>query len=96
MDEIGPGTLKCVVGHSPSRPLRSLIAEILGPHVRDQDIRHLSDDALLAYSDASAADLRDWIAAQLGPGESVLVMEFERWSAFGPAADRRWLLRRGH
>jgi len=42
MDEIGPGTLKCVVGHSPSRPLRSLIAEVLGPRVSEQDIRILA------------------------------------------------------
>jgi hypothetical protein len=96
MDEIGPGTLKCVIGHSPDRSIRALLEEALRSHVRAEDIRPLGHDALIAYSSASTADLRDWIASRLGPGESVFVAEFERWSAFGSAADRRWLLRRGH
>jgi hypothetical protein len=96
MDEIGDGTLKCIVGHSLDRSLCALLEEVLRSNVRAQDIRQVGGDALIAYSDASPADLRDWISPRLEPGESVFVVEFERWSAFGPAADRKWLLRRGH
>jgi len=96
MDEIGPGTLKCLIGHSPDRSIRPLLEDALRPHLRAEDIRPLGSDALVAYCDASAAELRDWIAPRLGRGESLFVAEFERWSAFGSTADRRWLLRRGH
>jgi hypothetical protein len=95
MDEIGDGTLKCIVGHSPNRSLHSLLEDVLRSNVRAGDVRQLGVDALIAYSDASAADMRDWISLRLEPGESVFVAEFERWSASGPAADRKWLLRRG-
>jgi hypothetical protein len=96
MDEIGDGTLKCIVGHSLNRSIHPLLEDLLRPKVRSQDIRQLGGDALIVYSGASTADLRDWISQRLEPGESVFVAEFERWSAYGPALDRRWLLRRGH
>ena len=42
------------------------------------------------------AALRDWLTPSLEEGESVFVVEFEKWSGYGPAPDRAWLLRRGH
>jgi hypothetical protein len=87
MDEIGDGTLKCIVGHSLSRALHLRLEDILRSKVRAQDICQLGGDALIVYSGASTADLRDWMSPRLEPGESVFVAEFERWSAFGLAAD---------
>lgn len=94
-EEIGPGSLKCVVV-SAGRALGKPVEEALRAHVRTEDVRRLSDTAVLVYTDAPAAEVRDWLAPELRSGESVFVIEFEQWSGHGPAADRRWLLRRGH
>ena len=32
----------------------------------------------------------------LSDDESALVIEFERWSSYGPGLDTAWLMRRGH
>lgn len=92
-DEIGPGALKLIVA---STPAAAAVAEsAVRAHARDADIRRLGD-ALLAYTDALPEDLRDAIRDSLPDGESVLVVEFERWSSAGGAVDTEWLLRRGH
>ncbi len=96
LDPIGPGSLKCVSAGSPSRPLRTDIEEALRARVRPEDIRHLYGDVFLVYTDAEPLAIRDWLISALGDDESVFVTEFENWSGRGPAADRSWLLRRGH
>ncbi len=95
-DEIGPGSLKCISAGSSSRPLRPAIEEALLARVRPEDIRHLYGDVFLVYTDAEPLAIRDWLAPALTHEESVFVAEFEHWSSYGPAADRSWLLRRGH
>ena len=95
-DEIGPGSLKCVSVWSPYRSLRGLIQTTLAGRLRIEDVHHLYGDVYLVYTDAEPAAIRDWLAPGLAGDESVFVVEFERWSAAGPAADQRWLLRRGH
>lgn len=95
-DEIGPGSLKLVSVWSSVRPLRGLVQSALTGHLRQEDVRHLFHDVYLVYTDAEPAAVRDWIVGGLAGDESVFVVEFERWSAAGPAADQRWLLRRGH
>ncbi|MEX0786004.1 MAG: hypothetical protein WD939_05155 [Dehalococcoidia bacterium] len=95
-DEIGLGSLKCVSVWSPVRSLRGLVRTALAGHVRIEDVHHLYSDVYLVYTDADPATIRDHIAPMLVGDESVVVVEFERWSAAGPAADQPWLLRRGH
>lgn len=92
-DEIGPGTLKLIVASSPEAAAAAESA--VRARVRGADVRRLGD-ALLAYTDARPDELRDAIRDSLPDGESVLVVEFERWSSAGGAVDTEWLLRRGH
>jgi hypothetical protein len=94
-DAIGPGTLKLVLLDA-SADLLAAAESILRQHIRRADLRSIGDRAFLIYSDADPAAIRDWLAPILPEGASVLVTEFERWSARGDAVDRRWLLRRGH
>jgi hypothetical protein len=94
-DEIGAGSLKLIVFDAPADAIAQATA-CLRRHVRDEDMRSIAPAALIIYSHASPADVRDWLAPLLLDGESVLVTEFERWSSRGDAVDRRWLLRRGH
>jgi hypothetical protein len=96
IDLVRPGSLKCVAGVSPHRPLQDVFEHILCARIGEADVRHLSGDVFVVHSEMETSDLRDALAAELEDGESVFVVEFERWSGYGPAADRRWLLRRGH
>jgi len=93
---LAPGNLHCVSGWSASRPLGPVIEETLSAHVPAEEVRRLYGDVYLVYSDAGAATLRGWLIPSLEDGESVFVVEFEKWSGYGPAPDRAWLLRRGH
>ena len=96
MDEVGPGSLKCVSAHSPERSLRDELERTLLEHIRSEDVGHLYGDTFLVFTDSEVDVVRGWLRPLLRDGESAFVSEFERWSAYGPAADRRWLLRRGH
>ena len=96
MEEIGPGSLTLVVACSAVRPLGKAIEAVLRAHCRPNGVRHLHGDTFLVHTEASTAEIRDWLAPSLAEGESVFVVEFERWSARGPAADRDWLRNRGH
>lgn len=95
-DVIGPGSLKLVSVCSPEPSVRETLYATLRAHIGENDVRHLHDETFLLYTDAEPATVRDWLAAVLAKGESVFVVEFERWSGHGSAVDRRWLLRRGH
>ena len=94
--EIGPGRLKCVTAWSPSRSLLDPLGETLRTHVRVEDVHHLYGNVFLVYTDAETAAIRDWLIPCLEDGESLFVVEFEQWSGYGPAPDRRWLTFRGH
>lgn len=95
-EQIGPGSLKLVVACSVDRPLTEHIEAALRAHCHRSDVRHLGGEGFLVHTDACTAEIRDWLTASLAEGESVFVVEFERWSARGPAADRTWLRNRGH
>jgi hypothetical protein len=96
VEDIGRGTLKCVSASSPHRSLRSAIEGALREHVAAHNVRHLHDSVFAVHTEAEPSDIRDWLAPLLREDESLLVVEFERWSGHGGAIDRRWLLRRGH
>jgi hypothetical protein len=81
---------------SAQRSLRDVIEETLRPHVAPDDVRHLYGDTFLIDTDAEVATIRNWLLPCLKDRESLFVVEFERWSGYGPAPDRDWLLRRGH
>ncbi|MBI2912981.1 MAG: hypothetical protein HYY03_03580 [Chloroflexi bacterium] len=93
---IAPGSLHCLSGWSAKRRLGPLIEEAVRAHVDPDEVHHLYGDVLLVYSDAGTAAIRDWLIPSLEEGESVFVVEFEKWSGYGPAPDREWLGRRGH
>ena len=93
---IGLGSLKLVSGWSPNRSLDPVLHEVLSNHAGANDVRRLQDSVFVIYTEAEPADVRNWLAGQLTDQESVIVVEFERWSSNGPAIDRSWLLRRGH
>ena len=95
-DAIGPGSLKLVSGSSPSRPLDAVLDEVLSDRAGANDVRRFQENVFAVYTTVEPADIRNWLAEQLTEEESVFIVEFERWSSHGPAADRRWLLRRGH
>jgi len=89
-------TLKCVIVRSDGRNLCDLIGQVLEARVASADICRLNEDSHLVYTHEASVHVRDWVAAELGDGESVLVVEFETWSSCGPGVDARWLARHGH
>lgn len=94
---MGEPTLKCVIAWSDARNLCGVIEQALEARVEEGDLRQLNEDSYLVYTPAATSDIREWIAAGLKDGESVLVVEFETWSGYGPPGlDSRWLMRRGH
>jgi hypothetical protein len=88
LDETGAGSLKLIVGSDDPATERTL-----RDHVGDAELRRAGVAAWLAYTDASAAEIRDWLAGD--DSGLIVVVEFERWSAYGEI-DTEWLLRRGH
>ena len=90
-----PG-LRCVIAWSDRRNLCSIVGEQLRSIVPEADLRRIGDDAYLAYSALSADELRNRLRPTLAVDEGLLVIDFERWSGYGEALDRRWLLGRGH
>ncbi len=92
----GEPALKCVIAWSDRRNLCSLVAQALESKIGPEDVRRLGDETLAVYVAAQPSAIRDWAAELLEDGESVLVVEFERWSSNGPGVDGAWLLKRGH
>ncbi len=89
-------TLKVVIAWSDRRNLCTIISDALDAIAGADEVRKLSDEAYVAHTALSAAELRDRLREILGESESVLVAEFEVWSGHGEALDARWLLARGH
>jgi hypothetical protein len=89
-------SLKCVIAWSDRRNLCSLVADAMHAKVGAEEVRLLGEDALAIYSASHPSEIRDWLSALLADDESALVLEFERWSSFGPGVDATWLMRRGH
>jgi hypothetical protein len=64
--------------------------------VGGEQVRRLGDDSFAVFTEASASEIRDWVAAATDPDDSVFVVEFEKWSGRGGNVPREWLLVRGH
>lgn len=92
----GAPALKCVIAWSDRRNLCSLVAQALDSKIGPEDVCRLGDESMAVYSSAEPSEIRDWAAEVLEAGESVLVVELERWSAHGQGVDAAWLLKRGH
>jgi len=90
MKKTGPGTLKCVIAARTPAVLASL-----REHVMDENILQ-AGSAVLVYTPLETSELRDLLASASSDSDSLLVLEFEKWSGFGTAIDRDWLLARGH
>jgi hypothetical protein len=88
LDDIGPGSLKLIVGATSTEA-----EETLRTHVHEHHVRRLSDDAWVVYTEAEPFQIREWLREA---SAGLLVIEFERWSGSGEAVDSAWLLRRGH
>lgn len=89
-------TLKCVVAWSERRNLCSIVEDALRARIAADSTIRLGEDAVVVHTTNGPSEIRDWVRAALEDGESVLVVEFERWSGYGPGVDARWLMRRGH
>lgn len=89
-DDAGVGSLKLIVAEGDG------VEPVLRERVRDADLRALAAGAWVAYTEAEPAEIRDWLADGAGAGGVAFVVEFERWSSYGEAIERAWLLRRGH
>jgi len=89
-------TLKCVIAWSDRRNLCSLVEETLKQRLGETEVRKLGEDSLVCYGLPAPDEVRDLVAGVLDAEESVLVVEFEKWSGRGPGMDAEWLMRRGH
>jgi len=92
VSKIEPGTLKCIIAAGETHALLAALSE----RVRAGDIRRIGLETLLVHTESEPAELRDWLSGVLAEGQSLLVVEFEKWSGFGEGVDREWLLARGH
>lgn len=90
----GP-SLKCLVVRSDTRNLSPLVEQALSGRVPAGERRVVAEGAYVLNTDATAAEVRDWLREVLDDGESALVVEFETWSGLGPVC-AEWLMRRGH
>lgn len=88
-------TLKCIILSSPRRNLCTLVEDVLRAHVPLGEVFAIREDAYVAHTDATTAQIRDMLHGVLEEGETVFIIEFETWSGFGPL-DSAWLMRRGH
>lgn len=91
MSAIGPGTLKCIIAAATPAALAAL-----REHAGANNIREAGEGAVLVYTALEPSELRDLLSLDTAEGESLLVLEFEKWSGFGTGIDREWLLARGH
>jgi hypothetical protein len=95
MNKSGPGTLKCVVFRADAA-LRQDIHDMLRSRVGADALREIDSEAILVFTEGTSAEIRDWVAALGRHPAWLLVLEFEKWSSYGPEIDRVWLLERGH
>ena len=89
-------SLKCVVAWSSRRWLCETVEDALKSLAGPDEVRRLGDETCLVYTDVDPAGVRDHVRSRLAPGDSLLVVEFEKWSEYGSGIDSPWLLRRGH
>jgi hypothetical protein len=94
-EKTGPGSLKLVIAVSERRDLPSAFEALLREQALADSMRALGE-GLLVYTEAAVDELRERLAPLLQDGESLLVIEFERWSSHGAGVDGAWLRRRGH
>jgi hypothetical protein len=90
VDAIDSDSLRLVVVARADVDLGPILREC----VRPGEVRMISPSAALVYTHVENATIRDVVRPHVGDG-SVIVVEFERWSAHGDV-DAEWLLRRGH
>lgn len=60
------------------------------------ELRSVFGNAYVVNTALEPAELRDLIVSDLDERDSLLVVEFERWSGYGREVDAVWLMRRGH
>jgi hypothetical protein len=95
MTQALPG-LRCVIAWSDRRNLCSIVGDELRTMVSEGEIKRIGDDAHVVHTARTADELRDCLRTLLTEGEGLLVIDFEKWSAYGKAVDSQWLLARGH
>jgi len=89
-------TLKCVIALSDKRHLCRIVEDALRARIAGEGMMRLAEDAIIVHVANEPGEIRDWVRTALEEGESVLVVEFERWSGYGRGIDSRWLMSRGH
>jgi hypothetical protein len=91
----GP-TLKCVMAWSDRRNLCTIVEDAMRARIPSDSLLRVNDDTLIVDAPNGPAEIRNWVRSALEDSESVLVVEFERWSGYGASVDSDWLMRRGH
>jgi hypothetical protein len=81
---------------SDRRNLCTIVEDAMRARIPSDSVLRLNDDTLIVDASNEPAEIRDWVRSALEDSESVLVVEFERWSGYGPGVDSQWLMRRGH
>jgi hypothetical protein len=95
MTEALPG-LRCVIAWSDRRNLCSIVGDELQTMMPQGEIKRIGDDAHVVHTARTADELRDRLRTLLTEDEGLLVIDFEKWSAYGKALHAKWLLARGH
>lgn len=89
-------TLKLIVVDPTNPHVMRKLQQDLVSRVGKGEIRSILGNAYIVNTPLQPAELRDLISSDLGERDSFLVVEFERWSGYGPEVDGTWLMRRGH
>lgn len=96
MTETPAATLKLVVVDSRDPAAVVAVERELVAAVGEGEVRRVGNLAFVAHTALGTAEVRDRLKPLLADGAAAIVVEFETWSACGPAIDNVWLMRRGH
>ena len=90
-------SLKLVALGAESEAVVASVGRELHGLAGDDELRVIGESAFVIHTPLTVADLRDRLQAKVvGDGDSLIVVEFETWSGYGPEIDSAWLMRRGH
>lgn len=89
-------TLKLIAVDAGNPHVLRALRDALLREVGASEIRAIFGSAYLVSTTLDPSGLRDLLAERMNERDSILVVEFETWSGYGPEIDSAWLMRRGH
>lgn len=96
------------MSEQPAPTLKLIVVDPTNPHVLRKlqgdlaaiagagEVRAIFGNVYLVNTAIDTSELRDLVAGDLSDRDSVIVVEFETWSGYGPGIDGTWLMRCGH